>query len=150
MGNSHTCLRFHIIFGTKDHYPFLTGDLNARMHQYILGIVKTDGGIPIAVGGPADHVHLLISLRPDRAVSDEVRVVKSNSSKWVHETFCELEKFAWQDGYGAFTVSESNVEAVTKYIEEQKEHHRKVSFREEYVAFLRKHGIPFDERYVKG
>lgn len=144
------CLRFHIIFGTKTHYPFLTGELNARMHQYVMGIVKTDGGVPIAVGGRADHIHLLLSLRPDRAVSDVVRVVKSNSSKWAHETFRELEKFAWQDGYGAFTVSESNVETVRKYIMGQEEHHRKVLFREEYVTFLRKQGIPFDERYVKG
>jgi REP element-mobilizing transposase RayT len=111
------------------------------------GIVRSIDGIALAIDGPSDHVHLLVKTPATAAMADVVRTVKTNSSKWVHETFPRA-AFAWQTGYGAFSVSCSNVEAVSEYITGQEEHHKSVSFQEEFVAFLRRHGIEYDERYI--
>jgi REP element-mobilizing transposase RayT len=96
----------------------------------------------------ADHVHLFVSWSKERSVADVLRVVKTNSSKWIHETFPDQATFAWQSGYGAFAVSQSNAPQVERYLANQKEHHRKLSFKDEFIALLKKHGIPYDERYV--
>ena len=149
MGNTYTCIHLHVIFSTKDRRPWLKGDIKTRLYQYISGIIRGEREILIAIGGAADHVHLLISLRPDRTLSDLMRMVKANSSKWLHETFSDLADFAWQEGYGAFAVSRSNAHYVQNYINNQEEHHRKMSFREEFTNFLRKHEIEFEEQYLK-
>jgi putative transposase len=104
----------------------------------------------LAIGGTNDHVHVLMRLPQDASVADVVRVVKTNSSRWIHEKWPERAAFSWQTGYGAFSVSESSAEAVIKYIFEQPIHHRRRSFQEEFVAFLKKNGIEYDERYVGG
>lgn len=112
------------------------------------GIVAEAKGKALNINGPSDHVHLLLSLPASIAVADAVRVIKTNSSKWVHDTWNDRAGFAWQAGYGAFSVSLSNRNEVWKYIAEQEEHHRRMTFKEEFVAFLKKHGIDYDERYL--
>ena len=148
MPASFTSLHYHIIFGTKERRSLLTSAVQARLYDYIGGIIAQEGGQLLAAGGMPDHVHLLAILPPTRAVSDVMRVVKTNSSKWLHETFPEMRAFGWQDGYGAFAVSRSAVEEVKRYIAIQEEHHRKLTFEEEFVAFLKRHGIEYDERYL--
>ena len=148
MPQSFVSLHFHIVFSTKNRKPFITDDLQARLHEYLGGIVRADAGRLLAAGGMPDHIHLLISLSKQIALADAVRTIKSNSSKWIHETFPTQVDFAWQAGYGAFAVSFSNLDAVKRYIANQAEHHRKRTFREEFVALLERHEIEFDERYL--
>lgn len=112
------------------------------------GIVKNIGGKALLINGMPDHVHLLVSLPATLSITDAVRLIKTNSSRWVHQTWQTRRSFAWQTGYGAFSVSLSNKDAVYKYIAKQEWHHRKKSFQEEFLDFLKKHGIEYDERYV--
>ncbi len=148
MGQSLALLQYHFIFGTKDRTELIRPELRERLHEYIGGIIRKRKGRLLAAGGTGDHVHLLAILHPERAVSDIIRDVKANSSKWIHENYADLAAFAWQDGYGAFSVSASNVTGVREYIARQEEHHRKVSFREEFLSFLEANGIEYDERYL--
>jgi len=110
--------------------------------------VRELGGKLLAANGTADHVHLLMRLPPRLALADAVRVVKTNSSRWVHQSRALRRRFQWQAGYGAFSVSQSNVPEVVRYIRNQEQHHRRESFREELLAFLKRHGIEYDERYI--
>jgi REP element-mobilizing transposase RayT len=112
------------------------------------GIIRRQGGIALAINGTADHVHLLVKLRPDKAVSDVLRDLKANATGWLHEIFPVLRDFSWQNGYGAFTVSASQVERVRKYIANQEAHHRRQSFRDELIALLKANEIEFDDRYI--
>ncbi len=148
MPQSYTCLHYHIIFGTKERRLSLAADLRRRVLDYIGGIIKNERGALIAAGGTQDHVHLLAGFHPEKAVADILRVVKTNSSRWVHNTFPDQAVFAWQAGYGAFSVSRSNLEQVQCYIANQEEHHRKVSFEEEFRQFLDRHGITYDPQYL--
>lgn len=138
----------HVVFSTKNRRPQIAPDIQSRLYSYIGGIVANEKCVLVAAGGVPDHVHLLVSLRAQTSLADLLRLIKSNSSRWIHETFAEQSAFAWQDGYGAFSVSCSNVDAVKAYIADQERHHQKMSFEEEFVAFLKKHGIPYDERYL--
>jgi len=147
MAHTFTNLHSHLIFSTKDRLPSITPELKPRLHAYMGGIIRSLHGIPLAIDGPADHVHLLIKTPATASIADVLRVLKTNSSKWVHETFPHSE-FAWQTGYGAFSVSYSAVDSVRKYIASQEEHHKQVSFQEEFIAFLKRHGIEYDERYI--
>ena len=146
MGHSYTNLLYHIVFSTKDRRPL--PDYEIRLHDYIGGTVRALGGISLALNGTEDHVHLLAKLRPDRTLSDVVRKLKANASGWMHRVFPRIENFTWQQGYGAFTVSQSNVRKVTEYIARQKQHHQKISFRDEFIEFLIANEIQFDERYI--
>ena len=148
MAHTFTNLLFHIIFSTKDRVPHLDAALRPRLLAYMGGIVRELDATAVCVNGPADHVHLLIAAPPKLAVSDLLRVLKTNSSRWVHAEFPRHAGFAWQTGYGAFSVSHSNADAVRHYILNQEEHHRTVTFQEEYIAFLTRHGIAYDERYI--
>jgi REP element-mobilizing transposase RayT len=148
MPSSYTCLRFHLIWSTKHRQSILSGDIRDRLFQYIGGIIRNDGGKLLAAGGMPDHVHLLADLGKQQSVSDAVRDIKSNSSGWLHQTFSELKSFAWQTGYGAFTVSYSSTDTVKYYIDNQAEHHRQRTFQEEFVEFLRRHGIEYKEQYL--
>jgi REP element-mobilizing transposase RayT len=138
MSDSYTNLLYHLVFSTKDRRPLITPEYELRLHEYI----------SLELNGTEDHLHLLAKLRPDRALSDVLRKLKANASGWMHNVFPELRDFSWQRGYGAFTVSQSNVEEVRNYIRRQKEHHAKISFRDEFIQFLKANGIEFDERYV--
>ena len=148
MGDSYTNLLYHIVFSTKDRQPLITPDYEVRLYDYIGGTIRELGGISLALNGTEDHLHLLAKLRPDRALSDALRKVKANASGWMHRVFPRLEDFTWQRGYGAFTVSQSNVREVSEYIARQKQHHQKISFRDEFIQFLIANEIEFDERYL--
>jgi len=148
MGDSYTNLLYHIVFSTKDRRPLITPDYEVRLYDYIGGTIRDLGGISLALNGTEDHVHLLAKLRPDRALSDVLRKLKANASGWMHRVFPRLENFTWQRGYGAFTVSQSNVREVIEYIARQKQHHKKISFRDEFIRFLIANEIKFDERYL--
>jgi REP element-mobilizing transposase RayT len=148
MGSTFTSLLFHCVFSTKDRKPEITPEVAPQLFAYLGGIVRSLDGAALAVNGVADHVHLLVSLKATVSIADAMRVVKANSSKWVHEQWPMKRSFGWQDGYGAFSVSRSNVDAVGAYIARQEDHHRTVSFQEEFVAFLKRHGIDYDERYI--
>jgi REP element-mobilizing transposase RayT len=148
MSDSYTNLLYHVVFSTKERRPLITPEYEPRLYEYIGGIVRGLGGISLELNGTEDHVHLLAKLRPDRALSDVLRKLKANATGWLHDVFPEAKDFSWQRGYGAFTVSHSNVEEVRNYLRKQKEHHAKISFRVEFIQFLKANGIEFDERYV--
>lgn len=148
MAHTFTRLLTHVIFSTAGREPAINQAIRNDLHAYFGGIIRELGGNAIAVGGTENHLHALLRLGSDTNLADVLRIAKTNSSRWVHEQWPERRHFAWQRGYAAFTVSESNVEAVIRYIANQEEHHRKVSFEEEFVAFLRKHGVPFEPNHV--
>lgn len=145
---AHTAgnLVVHLIFSTKGRRPLLTAEMRNDLFAYLGGIIREMKGSALIVNGTADHVHMLIRIRPVQAPAEIARVVKANSSRWVRDKWNM--NFAWQTGYGAFSVSESNVTAVSRYIATQEEHHEKRTLQEEYVAFLKKNRIPYDERYI--
>jgi putative transposase len=148
MPQSYTNLLYHCIFSTKDRLPQIDADLKERLLPYLGGITRDLKGVELAANSVPDHVHLLLSLPPTLAIADAMRVIKTNSSKWIHETWPTRADFAWQTGYGAFTVSHSNIDAVRSYIATQEQHHRKITFQEEFLAFLKKHDVPYDPRYI--
>jgi len=148
MAQSYCNLIYHIVFSTKDRQPWLRDDVRARTYEYLGGAVRKEGGVALVVNGTADHVHIMARLRQDKAVADVLRDIKSNSSGWIHTTFAHLQEFRWQAGYGASTVSASHIEKVRHYIQKQEDHHKKRSFKEEFIALLDAHGIEYDKRYV--
>ena len=148
MAHTFSCLHYHVVFSTTGRRNLIPQDHLDRLHGYIVGIVKNIQGRARIVGGTENHVHLLLSLPPDLPVSKAVNVVKSNASKWAHETFPTMADFAWQEGYGAFTVSRSGVDAVAEYVRNQKAHHGRMSFEEELIALLDRHGIEYDVQRV--
>jgi putative transposase len=148
MPQSFACLNCHIIFSTKNREPLIAADWAPRLYEFIGGTARNTGNTLLAAGGTTDHVHLLVSLGKQESVSSTVRDLKSNSSRWVHENLDRLRGFAWQAGYGAFSVSYSNLGDVKRYIADQQEHHRVRTFKEEFIAFLNRHEIEYDERYI--
>jgi REP element-mobilizing transposase RayT len=148
MSQSFTNLLYHLIFSTKDRRPIITLDYQPRLYDYIGGIIREVGGTSLGINGIEDHVHVVTKLRPDKALSDVLRVLKCNASGWMHDLFPSLAEFSWQRGYAAFTVSQSNVEDVRRYVAGQKEHHEKISFRDEFIGFLKENYIEYDERFV--
>lgn len=148
MGHTFTNLTTHFIFSTKNRRPLLDAEVRPRLFPYLAGIAREMGAVPLAINGVDDHVHLLLGLAAALSAAEVMRVVKTNASRWIHEQWPEKKDFAWQAGYGAFSVSRSGLDDVVAYIERQEEHHRRMTFQEEYLAFLRRHGIAFDERYV--
>lgn len=147
MGTFHR-LTYHIVFGTRFRRPSIHPVFRERLYEYIGGIIRAQNGHLIQIGGVEDHLHLLVNLSPSKAVSDVLRDIKANSAKWVNEEHLTPGKFEWQKGYGAFTVSYSNIETVQVYIRNQQEHHRSRSFCDEYIEFLKRHGIEFEERFL--
>jgi putative transposase len=145
MPSTHVSLHYHLVFSTKERVPTIADAFKARLHGYLGGIVGGMGGVPLEIGGVADHVHMLVGLKATHCLADVLRVIKADSSKWIHQADA---RFAWQEGYGAFTVSRSNLAAVREYIQTQEDHHRTRSFRDEYREFLVKHDVEFDERYL--
>jgi REP element-mobilizing transposase RayT len=143
---SHTNLLYHIVFATKDRAPLITDNLRPGLHEYLGGIVRNLNGTALEINGIADHVHLLVILPPTLAVSDFMSKLKANSSTWAKRQ--TNGRFAWQSRYGAFTVSESQIERVREYIRHQEEHHRRRAFADEYKALLRAHRIEFDEAHL--
>jgi putative transposase len=145
---SFAALYCHIIFSTRNREPLIPRELQPHLFAYMGGALRDEGSLLLDAGGTPDHVHLLVSLTRESTVAEVVRLIKANSSGWVHKTFPTLQGFAWQAGYGAFSVSASALPAVKRYLATQEEHHRKRTFQEEFVAFLKRHGVEYDERYL--
>ena len=148
MPQSYVCLHYHLVFSIKNRVPSITPEIEPRLWEYLGGLVRGIGGTPIQIGGIEDHVHLLVTLRQEPALSVMLRDIKAGSSGWVHEEFPDARDFWWQTGYGAFTVSHSNIDTVKAYIANQKKHHKSMSFRDEFRLLLEKHGVEFDEEYL--
>lgn len=138
----------HLIFSTKNRERLLPDDLRPALHAYLGGILRDLGGTAVEINSEPDHVHLLFLASRTETLSDVVRQLKTGSNLWLQEQRPEFHNFHWQNGYGAFSVSQSGVEDVRDYIRRQREHHRVMTFQDEYRKFLGKHGIEFDERYV--
>src|SRR4030095_611805 len=142
---SYTNLLYHIVFGTKDRLPLITKDLRPDLHQYLGGLVNGLHGTPLEINGTADHVHVLARIKPVISIAEFLSKYKSNSSAWARR---QTGKFKWQVKYGAFSVSQSQVEPVRNYIRNQEVHHAKISFEEEFASLLKSHGIEFEEKYL--
>jgi len=138
----------HVVFSTKGREATLTGAAGAEIHPYLAGALNNTNCPTIQVGGVSDHVHLFFRLARTASLSEVVETVKTTSSKWIKTKGREYADFHWQSGYGAFSVSQSDADAVITYIRNQPEHHRKMTFQEEYRKFLERHQIAYDERYV--
>lgn len=147
MSHSYAQNHIHLVFSTKNREKLLAKEFLPRLWAYTAAVCKNHDLLPFAVGGMENHLHLLFRLPPTITLAHAVTLVKSNSSKWIRE---RGKKFAWQEGYGAFSVSSSNVAAVIKYIDNQEAHHRKIGFEGEFIALLKKHGVAYDPKYVLG
>jgi len=148
MSHTYTNILIHALFSTKDRQPWLISDIRDEVFSYLGGAVNELGGQSLLVNGPRDHVHMLFVQPRTLSIADLMEKVKANSSGWVKKRWPSMRYFGWQTGYGAFSVSKSHVEPVELYIRTQEEHHRKLSFQEELLAFLKKQGIEYDPRYV--
>ena len=150
MANTYTSVRLHVVFSTKNRERWITPEIEQNVWRYIGGICRTHGVTALQIGGVEDHLHLLIGLPPTIALSEWMRRLKGESSKWISEQWPPMKAFSWQDGYGAFSVGQSQVADTIRYITLQREHHAKVSFEEEYRKFVTLHDLPVDERYLLG
>jgi len=148
MANTYTQLNIHVIFVVKGRENVLSDKIRPALFSYISGILKNTGQYPLAVNGYKDHVHVFFEMQPSKSLSDIVRIVKSNSSKWINEHNLLNGKFEWQTGYGAFTYSRSQRSTVIQYIMKQAGHHSKKSFRDEYLELLKSYEIEYDDRYL--
>lgn len=148
MASTLVKIDIHLIFHTKSTGITMRAEDLGRIFAYIGGIIKGLGGVPIEIGGMSDHVHILTSLPKTMALADFVRSVKADSSKWMKQLDAAYASFSWQEGYGAFSVSSSLLDKTVQYIRNQAEHHRKRTFREEYILFLEAYGIEYDEQYA--
>ncbi len=147
MPSTFTSLNYHLVFSTKDRVPLIAESWESRLHEYLGGTIKGLGGVSLQVGGVEDHVHLLVGLKPTHCLADVLRELKRTSSIWVHNEIGD-NRFTWQTGYAAFTVSPSTCKSVKGYIKNQREHHRQLGFREELVLLLKRAGIEFEDRYL--
>ncbi len=148
MSHSFISQLMHCVFSTKERRPMITPELQPRLFQYIGGIARENKIKLLSAGGVNDHVHLLVSMPSTISISKAMQLIKGGSSKWIHETFPEHRLFEWQEGYGAFSIGIGDVERTVSYINNQAEHHGKMDFKTEFLAFLKKHGIEYDERYI--
>lgn len=150
MAHSYSNLLIHLVWSTKGRQPWIVPVLKPHLHAYIGGIFRELQVTPLIVNGVSDHVHALVLMPTSRAPADVMRVVKANSSRWVRGTWDDQPEFAWQTGYGAFSVSQAHRERVWRYIERQEEHHLDVGFQDEYLGMLQAEGLEYDERYPWG
>jgi putative transposase len=148
MANTFSFLNFHCVFSTKERIPLLTPEVRERLWPYLGGIARDNQLRAKCVGGVSDHVHLLLSLPTTIAIAKAIQLIKAGSSAWIHETFPRLRNFAWQQGYGAFSIGVSQLPETIRYIEQQAEHHRTRTFQEEYLSILKKHEMSFNEKYL--
>ena len=146
MPSTHTNLHYHFVFSTKDRIRLIRPEWKERLHAYMGGIVKNMDGVSLAIGGIADHVHMLVGLKSSHRIDYLVRDVKADSSVFVRQEF--ENKFMWQKGYGAFTVSPTGIDSVRRYVLNQEIHHGSKTFQEEYVELLKMSRTPYDEKYL--
>lgn len=147
MPGTFTSLHYHVIFSTKNREPLIDLEWRPRLHEYLGGMVRGLEGASLGVGGVADHVHLLIGLKPTHCLSDFMRDLKKDGTNWIKDTFRQR-SFAWQEGYAAFTVSPTSLDPIREYIGNQEEHHRVRTFREELITMLQRSGVAFEEHYL--
>ena len=148
MSSTHHGILIHVVFSTKQRFKLLHKDWRDDLFAYMGGIATEHKSKLLRSGGVEDHVHLLMKIHPKFAISDTIKLIKGNSSRWINDNKKIAARFEWQRGYGAFSVSESMSNTVKRYIENQEEHHRQQSFEDEYITFLKKHNIEYDRRYV--
>lgn len=148
MANTYSQIFLQLIFAVRNREALITSEFEAELFKYISGIIKNQGQKLFAINGTKDHIHILISLEPTCRISDLVRIIKSDSSEWINHKRLSKFKFNWQEGYGAFSYGASQIREVIGYINNQKEHHKRSGFREEYLQFLKKFEIQFDEKYI--
>jgi putative transposase len=148
MPNTYTQLHIHFVFAVKYRKAIITNEWEDRLHKYITGIVQGNGHKMLAINSTEDHIHIFIGLNPKQSISEIMRLVKGDSSEFVNKEKFTERKFQWQEGYGAFSNSHSQIDAVVKYILNQKTHHAKTSFKEEYLKILKDNNIEYDEKYI--
>ncbi|WP_420148054.1 IS200/IS605 family transposase [Spirosoma sp.] len=148
MSNTYTQLYIHTVFAVKHRHSLIRPAWKEDLYRYMTGIVQNQGHKLIAINGMPDHVHTFIGLNPKQSISELMQYLKMDSAKWVNEKRLTQAKFEWQSGYGAFSYGHSQIDSVIRYIQNQEEHHRKRTFLEEYIAFLQKLKVPYDEQYV--
>lgn len=150
MANTYSQIYLHIVFSTKNRVDWIGPGIENRVWAYIGGIARKHKMTAIQVGGIDNHIHALVGSPTTLSPSQVAKYLKGDSSLWIHNEFQEMHNFAWQDGYGVFSVSRSEIDRVVRYIQNQREHHLKQTFEEEYVALLKLHGIEYDERFLLG
>ena len=148
MANTYSQVNIHCVFAVKGRENLITKSFKDDLHRYMSGILKNDGSFPLAVNGWLDHVHVFFELPMTMSISDQMRMLKATSSKWINDNKLVKGKFSWQEGYGAFSYAKSQRDVVINYIKNQEEHHQKQSFKQEYLELLEKFEIPYDERYI--
>ncbi len=150
MASTLSWIRIHYIFSTMNRRKIIDDEIRPRLWEYMGGIAKQNNMVAYAIGGTEDHVHMILSIPPSISASKAIQLIKGGSSKWVNEEFPDRGRFSWQQGYAAFSLSPSRMQKTVDYIQNQAEHHKKQSFKEEYVKFLNGSAVSFDERYVVG
>ncbi|HEY2328254.1 MAG TPA: IS200/IS605 family transposase [Verrucomicrobiae bacterium] len=145
---SYVSSYFHCVFSTKERRPLITPKLQERLWPFLGGIARQNKMTALEIGGVPDHIHILLSLPATISISKAMQLIKGGSSKWIHGTFSDQWQFAWQEEYGAFSVSVSQLDKTIAYIRGRPEHHRKITFQEEFLTLLKRHGIEYDERYL--
>ena len=148
MADTYISLNIHYVFSTKNREPIIADHVKERIWAFMGGIARENRMKALCIGGTTDHAHLLISMPTTISVAKGIQLIKGGSTTWVHETFPGLQHFAWQEGYGAFSVSHSDIDQVTAYINNQEEHHRHKSFQEEYLALLKTNKVEYNEKYL--
>jgi putative transposase len=148
MADTYTQIHLHVIFAVRYRQGLIQSHWQNSLYRYITGIVQQYGHKVLAINGMPDHVHLFFGMRPTQSLSELMKQVKGSSAKWINENRLSVGRFGWQEGYGAFSYSRSQTEAVVKYINQQQEHHRHRSFRDEYLELLRKFEVDFKEQFV--
>lgn len=148
MANTYTQIHIQAVFAVQNRQSLIGQEWKSELYKYITGIVQNNGHKMLQINGMPDHIHMLFGLRPAQSLSDLIKLVKQDSSKWINNQQISKARFSWQSGYGAFSYAKPQIPRVIKYIENQEEHHRKNSFHEEYIALLNAHDIEFDERYL--
>lgn len=148
MANTFTQIYLHIVFAVQNRTSLISSEWKDELYKYITGIIQNNKHKLIAINGTANHIHIAIGYKPHQLIPDLLQDIKANSSKWINEKRFVKGKFNWQAGYGAFSFSHSQIDAVVKYINNQEQHHKKKTFKEEYIEMLKKYDVPFDEKYV--
>lgn len=148
MANTYSKLYVHVVFAVKGRESLVGKNWKEKLYKYICGIVNNNQQKVYAINGVQDHIHILLSVKPNILLSDLIRDIKANSTRWINENKFVKGKFHWQEGFGAFSVSQSQIDKVIKYIDEQENHHEKNSFRNEYLDFLKTYEIEFDDKFI--
>jgi putative transposase len=148
MPNTYTQIYIHIVFSVKGRQNLIQNKWKDELHKYICGIVNGKEQKVYAIGGMPDHIHILVSIKPNIAISDLVRDIKANSSKWINESRIAIDKFKWQEGFGAFSYSQSQLDTVIAYINNQEQHHKRKTFKDEYIDLLQKFNVEYNEKYL--